>query len=94
MDKTRQGAPQFFSELWHRLNAEWLPAFTNFVLLLWQWLLDNLIITAILSGLFLLGGCWIVRKATGEGWNAGRIVGALVLFLLGLAGVAVVVHSI
>ena len=94
MDKTRQAAQQFLSDLWQRLNAEWLPALTSFLLLLWQWLLANLIITAILSGVLLLSGCLIVRKATGEGWNAGRVVGALVLFLLGLAGVAVVVHSI
>jgi hypothetical protein len=94
MDKTRQADQQFLSELWHRFNAEWLPALTNLLLLLWEWLLANLIITAILSGLLLLGGCLIVRKATGEGWNARLIVGALVLFLLGLAGVAVVVHSI
>jgi hypothetical protein len=87
MDKTHQAAQQFLSDLWQRLNAEWLPALTS-------WLLANLIITAILSGVLLLSGCLIVRKATGEGWNAGRVVGALVLFLLGLAGVAVVVHSI
>lgn len=66
MDKTRQADQQFLSELWHRFNAEWLPALTNLLLLLWEWLLANLIITAILSGLLLLGGCLIVRKATGK----------------------------
>ncbi len=89
MDKTPQAA-----DLWHRFSAEWLPALTSFLLYLWQWLLANLIVTAVLSGLLLLGGCMIVRKATEEGWNTGRIFCTIVLFLLGLAGVLVVVHSI
>jgi hypothetical protein len=94
MDKTRQAAQQFFIDFWHRLNAEWLPALTSFLLFLGQRLQNNPVVTLGLSGLILLLGCLIVRKATEEGWNGGRIFWTIVLFVLGLAGMGVVIHSI
>ncbi len=94
MDKTRQAAQQFFIDFWHRLNAEWLPALTSLLLFLWQRLQDNPPVTLGLSSVILILGCWIVRKATEEGWNCGRIFWTIVLFVLGLAGMGVVIHSI
>jgi hypothetical protein len=94
MDKAAQAIQQFFTDLWHQFNSEWLPALTSFFLLLWQGLQDNIVLTLALSGVILLLGCLTVRKGTKEGWNVGRIFWTIVLFLLGLVGILVVVHSV
>jgi hypothetical protein len=94
MDKTRQAIQQFFTDLWQRFNADWLPALTSYFLLILQWLQDNAVATLLLSAAILLLGCLTVRKGIREGWSFARLFWTIVLFLLGFAGILVVVHSI
>jgi hypothetical protein len=94
MEETRQATQRFFTDLWHRFNAEWFPALTNFLPFLWQWLQDNRVATLVLSGVILILGCLIVRKAAEHGWNGVRIFWAIAYFSLGLAGMVVVVRSL
>jgi hypothetical protein len=93
MSQAFQAFQQFFANLWHRLSSEWLPGIAANLLLFWQWLSANPIITLSLSAVLLLWACLVIRKATHEGWNFARALFVCFLFVLGIAGILVVVHA-
>jgi hypothetical protein len=85
---------QFFADLWRRLSSEWLPGIVANLLLFWQWLSAHPIVTLSLSAVLLLWACLVIRKATHEGWNFGRVVLIFFLFVFGFAGLLIVLHVV
>jgi hypothetical protein len=94
MNKTLQAFQQFFTDLWHRFSSEWLPVIEAKLLLFWQWLVANPIGALALSAFLLLWGCLVIRKSTHEGWTFGRVLLMILLFGLGFAAMAIVVHLV
>jgi hypothetical protein len=94
MTQAFQAFQQFFADLWRRLSSQWVPEIVANLLLFWQWLSANPIITLSLSAVLLLWACLVIRKATHEGWNFGRVVLTLFLFVFGFAGLLVVLHVV
>jgi hypothetical protein len=92
MSQALQACQQFFSDLWHRFNSEWLPVIEAQLLLIWQWLLANPIGALALSVVLLLWACLVIRKSTHEGWTLGRVLLLIILFGCGIAAMAIVVH--
>jgi hypothetical protein len=94
MNQTFQAFQQFFADLWRRFNSDWLPGIVANLLLLWQWLSANPIITLSLSAVLLLWAALVIRKATHEGWNFARVLLIFFLFAFGFAGILVVLHVV
>ena len=94
MSQAFQAFQQFFAGLWHRFNSEWLPAIVANLILFWQWLAANPYIALGLSAVLLLWACFVIRKATYEGWNIGRSFLILVLFGFGFSVILVVLHLV
>jgi hypothetical protein len=94
MSQAFQAFQEFFAKLWHRWNSEWLPELVANLILYWQWLSANPIITLCLAAVLLLWACLVIRKATHEGWNIGRSLLIFVLFAFGFAGVLAVLHVV
>ena len=92
MSQAFQAFPQFFADVWPQFGAEWLPGIVDNLVLFWQWLAANPLIALILSAVLLLWACLVIRKSTHEGWNIGRSFLTFLLFGLGFAGIAVVLH--
>jgi hypothetical protein len=94
MNQAFEAFQHFFAGLWHRFSSEWLPGIVANLLLFWQWLSANPIITLILSAVLLLWACLVIRKATHEGWNFARALLVFFLFGLGFAAIFVVWHVV
>ena len=92
MNKALQAFEQFFTDLWHSFSSGWLPVIEAKLLFVWQWLLANPIGALGLSAVLLLWGCLVIRKATHEGWTFARVLLMVLLFVFGLAAMAIVVH--
>ena len=94
MSKALQALQQFFADLWHRFNSEWLPVFEANLVLFWQWLLANPMITLGFSAVVLLWACLVIRKSTHDGWTFARVLLMLFLFVFGFAAMAIVLHVV
>jgi hypothetical protein len=94
MSQAFQAFQQFFANLWRRFSSEWLPEIVAKLLLFWQWLSANPIITLSISAVLLLWACLVIRKSTHDGWNVARVLLIFFLFALGFAGIFVVVHAV
>lgn len=92
MSQVFQAFQQFFADVRYRLGTEWLPGIVDNLILFWQWLAANPLVTLILCAVLLLWACLVVRKGTYEGWNIGRGFLTFLLFGLGFAGILVVLH--
>jgi hypothetical protein len=92
MNESLQALQRFFADLSHRFDSEWLPAIEANLVLFWQWLSANPILTLVLSVVLLLWACLVVRKSTHDGWTFLRVILTIFLFLLGFAGMFIVVH--
>jgi hypothetical protein len=92
MSQAFQAFQQFFADVWHQLDTEWLPGIVDNLTLFWQWLAANPLVALVLSAVLLLWACLVIRKSTHEGWNLGRSFLTFLLFGLGFAGIAVVLH--
>jgi hypothetical protein len=94
MSNAWQTFQQFFGDLWHRFNSEWLPAIETNLTLFWRWLLANPIITLGISALLLLWACLVIRKSTLDGWSFGRVLLVFVLFGFGFGAIFAVLQVI
>lgn len=83
---------EFFTDLWHQIASEWLPAMEDKLLLFWQWLLANPVGALGISAVLLLLACLVIRKSTHDGWSFVRVLLAALLLALGLAAMVIVVH--
>jgi hypothetical protein len=92
MNESLQAFQQFFADLWHRFNSEWLPVIEANLVLFWQWLLANPIITLGVSTVLLLWACLVIRKSTHDGWTFARVLLIIFLFVLGFAAMLIVLH--
>jgi hypothetical protein len=92
MNESLQALQRFFADLWHRFDSGWLPVIEADLVLFWQWLSANPILTLVLSVVLLLWACLVVRKSTHDGWTFLRVILTIFLFLLGFAGMFIVVH--
>jgi hypothetical protein len=94
MSKAFQTIQQFLAELWHRFNSEWLPVIEANLILFWQWLLANPIITLGVSAVLFLWACLVIRKSTHDGWTFTRVLLIIFLFVLGFAALANVLDGL
>lgn len=92
MNESLQAFQQFFADLWHRFNSEWLPVIEANLILFWQWLSVNPIPTLGLSVVLLLWACLVIRKSTHDGWTFVRVILTILLILFGFAGMFIVMH--
>ena len=92
MNESLQAFQQFFADLWHLFNSEWLPVIEANLVLFWQWLLANPIITLGVSAVLLLWACLVIRKSTHDGWTFARVLLIIFLFVLGFAAMLIVLH--
>jgi hypothetical protein len=92
MNESLQALQRFFADLWHRFDSGWLPVIEADLVLFWQWLSANPILTLLLSVVLLLSACLVIRKSTHDGWTFLRVILAIFLFLLGFTGMFIVVH--
>jgi hypothetical protein len=92
MNESLQAFQQFFADLWHRFNSEWLPVIEANLVLFLQWLLANPIITLGVSAVLLLWACLVIRKSTHDGWTFARVLLIIFLFVLGFAAMLIVLH--
>jgi hypothetical protein len=92
MNESIQAFQQFFADLWHRFNSEWLPVIEANLVLFLQWLLANPIITLGVSAVLLLWACLVIRKSTHDGWTFARVLLIIFLFVLGFAAMLIVLH--
>ena len=93
MIKALQTVQQFFADLWHRFDSAWLPVIEAKLILFWEGLLANPLVTLGISAFLLLWACLVIRKSTHDGWNFARIVLLLLLFVCGIVAMAIVFHS-
>jgi hypothetical protein len=94
MSQAFQAFQQFCANFWRRFSSEWLPEILAKLLLFWQWLPANPIITLSISAVLLLWACLVIRKSTHDGWNFARIFLIFLLSACGFAGIFVVVHAV
>jgi hypothetical protein len=94
MNESLQAFQRFLADFGHRFNSEWLPVVEANVILFWQWLWANPIPTLGLSAVLLLWACLVIRKSSHDGWTFVRVILTIFLFLLGFAGMFIVVHVV
>ena len=92
MNESLQALQRFLADFGHRFNSEWLPLIEANLTFFWQWLLANPIPTLGLSVVLLLWACLVIRKSSHDGWTFVRVILTFFLFLLGFAGMFIVVH--
>jgi hypothetical protein len=92
MNKGLQAIQQFFADLWHQFNSDWLPVIEAKLILFWEWVLANPVATLGFSAVLLFWACLVIRKSTHDGWNFARVLLMLLLLAFGIAGMAIVFH--
>ena len=83
MNESLHAFQRFFADLWHRFISQWLPIVEANLVLFWQWLFANPIITLGVSVALLLWACLVIRKSTHDDWTFARFLLVILLFVSG-----------
>jgi hypothetical protein len=69
--------------------SQWLPIVEANLVLFWQWLFANPIITLGVSVVLLLWACLVIRKSTHDDWTFARFFLIILLFASGFVAMLI-----